>query len=847
MPATGSYAIAKTRPADAGLDQQQLYTIGLDYVRQLAGHVWTDHNVHDPGITILELLTYALTDLTHRASQPDEDLLSGAAFFSAAGILPNHPLTALDYRKLIIDVEGVKNAWLEPVAQQYFADTKTGEILVDNPNRPEIETFAVKGLWRVRLDYADDKRTATDRAGVNSAVMAHLHQHRNLAEDFVEVTGVERQAFVMCGEIDLAPGADIETVHATILQQVQEYLSPSVRWYTLDEMFARRKADGTAFTVPDVFDGPRLQHGFIDSDELAAADLRKNIRLSDIVSLVMDIDGVVAVRDLLIAPVRRKGQPLEVENRWVVPVEAGKAATLNQRASRIVYYKRHMPFVGPELTVNPKTAPPSVRMEDVPIPTGPSRDVKSYYPFQHHFPALYGIGDHPPAKTGDAAADTRRRALASQLKGYLLFFDQVMANYCAQLAEVAQLFSTNPAIKATYFSQVVTGLPEFAALYGMEGKDAATVADALPGIETEADRTDRRRRFLDHLIARFAERFHEYASMMRSAFGATDASLVADRCAFLNDYPSVGANRSRAWNHTLTDAGDLWKSAKVSGLEDRVARLIGIGNNTRRDLTSVEPGDDVDVSGDAANQFRFTLKDRDAGSVLLREDERHATADLARAQLQRAFELGQRPSAYSTARENNKHIFRIAAGNGEVVARSPDFASAAERDTAMIELRTYLRRHYSREGMYVIENILLRPQKAGDQGLHYCVDESCPDCVEDPYSYRIHVVLPAYAGRFNDMPFRRFVEDVIREETPAHILPKVCWIGEADMERFQKAYRVWLQARAGGNATAALKHLVELLMTVKNVYPAQKLTDCAEPREVDKFILGRGALGTRNQ
>ena len=33
---------------------------------ELSGRVWTDHNLHDPGITTLEILCYALTDLAYR-------------------------------------------------------------------------------------------------------------------------------------------------------------------------------------------------------------------------------------------------------------------------------------------------------------------------------------------------------------------------------------------------------------------------------------------------------------------------------------------------------------------------------------------------------------------------------------------------------------------------------------------------------------------------------------------------------------------------------------------------------------------------------------------------------------
>src|SRR6266705_823653 len=109
---TPSTAIARERPAELGLDQPRLHALGMDRVRVLAGRVWTDHNLHDPGITILESISYALTELTYRALLPIEDLLAGSDSFasqSAARMLPSHPLTVLDYRRLMIDVAGVGN------------------------------------------------------------------------------------------------------------------------------------------------------------------------------------------------------------------------------------------------------------------------------------------------------------------------------------------------------------------------------------------------------------------------------------------------------------------------------------------------------------------------------------------------------------------------------------------------------------------------------------------------------------------------------------------------------------------------------------------------------------------
>jgi hypothetical protein len=82
------------------------------------------------------------------------------------------------------------------------------------------------------------------------------------------------------------------------------------------------------------------------------------------------------------------------------------------------------------------------------------------------FPLTYGIG----AAGLPQSAAPARRALAKQLKAYLMFYDQLLANQFAQLANVGKLFScrdetpdTNDADGAddsyhayhSYFSQVI--------------------------------------------------------------------------------------------------------------------------------------------------------------------------------------------------------------------------------------------------------------------------------------------------------------------------------------------------------------------------------------------------------
>ena len=79
------------------------------------------------------------------------------------------------------------------------------------------------------------------------------------------------------------------------------------------------------------------------------------------------------------------------------------------------------------------------------------------------------------------------------------------------------------------------------------------------------------------------------------------------------------------------------------------------------------------------------------------------------------------------------------------------------------------------------------------------IRRACECFDDDPYSYRLQIVLlPAYSERFQDMEFRQFVEETIRFEVPAHLLPKICWVDAEAMKAVEQAYKAWLAARARG-------------------------------------------------
>ena len=548
-------AIRKPQQAPLGLDQQPLFDLGLRQVRAYARELWTDHNTHDPGITTLELLCYALTDLCYRAYYPIEDLLAAAAddrrnmagqFFRAREALPNAPLTELDYRKLLIDVEGVRNAWIHPVeAPPCYADSIQGKLLPKDPGGPGIRQVRLRGLYGALIEYRGEDPAPAARARTLAAARAALQAHRNLGEDFAEIEAVKPQRFLLCAEIEIEPQADPTETYAKILLAVQQHLAPGVPRHTRAEMLQRTRPDGSRWTDPELFEGPALAHGFIDETELAAAELRTSIRLSDVIALVMDIEGVRAVRDMVIRSADQAGTEAAMdESKWEVSVPDGKRSVLDPEHSRLVLYKGGMPLARAaevltryqQLANEYEQKFASRPIDDPPIPLGQFRAATAYESVQKHFPAVYGIGD--AALPSGAGPD--REAEARQLEGYLLFFDQLLANSFAQLGEVRQLFSRDPSGAQTYFSQRVGGLDD---LY-RAGADTVT-------LETATTALARRNRFLDHLVARFAERLPDDLQIQAALFGATPAAVARAKCAFLADYPRQGGERGLAFDYTL--------------------------------------------------------------------------------------------------------------------------------------------------------------------------------------------------------------------------------------------------------------------------------------------------------
>jgi hypothetical protein len=95
---------------------------------------------------------------------------------------------------------------------------------------------------------------------------------------------------------------------------------------------------------------------------------------------------------------------------------------------------------------------------------GTKRKIDTYYSLQNQFPQIYGIGKQGLLKS----EPNERHAKAKQLKAYLLFFEQYLANHLSQLNQVDGFFNndfnSNTDSKKTYYSQHLSNVPNVEAL-----------------------------------------------------------------------------------------------------------------------------------------------------------------------------------------------------------------------------------------------------------------------------------------------------------------------------------------------------------------------------------------------
>jgi hypothetical protein len=152
--------ISSAAPERTSMDYAALREGGMALIRKWASGSWTDHNVHDPGITVLEACSYAMTELGLRLQLDMADLLrSGEAnaladLPPADRVLPVGPVNRQDLRSVLLDHPLVSDAqiYLPADSEVPFYEAAGDPPFTYKPGTPLVRPG---GLYEVLVEFAD--------------------------------------------------------------------------------------------------------------------------------------------------------------------------------------------------------------------------------------------------------------------------------------------------------------------------------------------------------------------------------------------------------------------------------------------------------------------------------------------------------------------------------------------------------------------------------------------------------------------------------------------------------------------------------------------------------------------
>lgn len=837
-----------------------------DYVIEVSFPPWNEVEAFDQEVTIDNVTSEGFLSVTllpaPLGSQNDFRTNLAVTFNGGSSVVL--PEVAIRVTPLIgndpIENTAVANEIISILSRD-STDGLPGEPIVTSFNRQVAAAFAIQGQ-----------------------VLQELRRNRNLGEDLRSVRAIGIQEIGLNVSFELLRPIDLERYLATVLLELELFFKPHIQFSSLTTL----EAAGRSYET--IFEGPALDHGFLDDRLLedsggTTTKARKStIYVSDLVNLLLGDalrqvtgkantmeDKAVVISAISISNYIRN--QVYVQNAPDCLVL--EAFDLNK--PRFSFNKSNIRFFRNGLEVGYNSAMVHSILDELRderltedlgvltpvIPQGDVLPIGEYQSIQHDFPAVYGLGQNVLSEE----YPTEKRAKVEQFRGYLTLIDQLLESQGSQLLHINDLFSIRSDVAHTYFRNELYSLPFLNRLLtdflnsGQEWEAFQT--DPLNTYPQEIETIfesrmvflDRRNRFLDHLLARFAASMEHYISYryedassnvestyeleMRRQEIAHD--LILDKINYLQLYPELSRDRFAALDYSIT----AWDTLNTSGLSKRLVTALGFRNLERR-TGYTEAADFIQINSVGPN-FDFQLLGSALTPIVQSADvfPNAVQAEIAARTLIR----------YGISRSNYYLEPPVAIGGPHTIGIKNDPAVAAPYLATVVETPSNdefeARQQIARiirelreigSALYVVEHILLRPTADSVATLNIPMANGA--FVPNPYSMRITVVLPSgferdftaatdpeptVPAQFQDEKFRIFTTKQIKEEAPAHVLPMVFWLDEntaADapntpsLNNFTERWRAWLEAKEDPLVTPAVLEArrAELIVVLNEIY-----------------------------
>jgi hypothetical protein len=813
------HAIARHLSDPDGLDFDAIRRKGIDLLQSLSGNKWTDFNLHDPGVTLLEMLCYGLTDLVYRTDFDVADFLTGPsdridfsaqALFPPQQVFPNQPVTDIDFCKLIYDrLPDIDDVWITPGADGLFS------VFV----KPRESLFHAK---------------ETSDAELRVAVLALLARHRNLGRDVDEVRIVASEPYILSGEIEIDDSRPAAEIYADLYFQCAKLISSGGHILRFEE------ARAAGMSWEDMLEGPLTGHGFIEDGHFATPNYE--IDAIKLIALARHVSGVKQVKKLCLMD--RAG----TETAWIrlapsdavcpvleFPADPGRAQALRLVHGKVPgqqavgqgeedpkMHSRHALQFHEQVRLYIKKFEfehSAFRTGDgnlerlLDLPQGHYRPLDEYSSVGEHTPAMYGINHYGVPKSEPPHVHAR----ALQLKAYLYPFEQMMANYLASLHGIKQLYSVDATLDKTYFAKFLGNreIPKIQSLYC----DGVGQADIDAVLREQDQFADRRSRVLDSMLAMYGEVFPDDALRRYDLYHADtfDLHLIDCKIGLLRHVCELSSRRGSA----MDVHAEHGNGANYPAIAQRVQLLSGADPTALgRSLIGDILHGDVKYISDL--RYREKLAQQEGYPRGVRYEQTESLPSGIDALADDAAPMQLPHGAVSPAlmlagihRENYRVLgvggddawlcLNVADAECWPILRLPREALAGA-GRQMRQLLTGLNRRC--EGFHLLEHVLLRPR--GNDAVR-----SVP---EHFYGHRVSVVLPAFTARFADPGCRAWVEGLIAQHLPAHILPQFYWLDFPLLAQFELRHASWLAllreastGRAAGGLDAAADQLIDFL------------------------------------
>jgi hypothetical protein len=600
---------------DPTTDFEVILKQAIDLVQRLTGYVWTDYNIHDPGITILEQVCFALTDLHYKTKLSTEDILTNKkglinrnqhAFFEKEQILTCNPVTVNDFRKIILDkVKEVNNIMFNPILSVH-------------------SNQYIKGLYQivVRANETITNQFVTDKEAeeeFKEKIRKLTLSKRNICEDVMgDVVILKCQQITIQASISIKYTSAPEEILLRIYNKIESLLNPKIRFYSKSELL------DMGYTIEQIYDGPLLSNGIILERELKP--IATEIDPIDVTNTITILDGVSYIQNLTIENATDSDT---IKTTLSDTNTVGKSDSLPFKLEKNhfayldkVTFLKHVKLYSDDYRIPINEAifldlydhreplktqirkEHTNKREDRSIKAGTYKDVGAYYSIQNYFPAIYGIGTNGLSKS----ETNERKAVAKQLKTYLLFFEQILANYSAQLANLGNLYATDLSKEnqKSYYTQDLYNVPDIRDVlkeYNQNGDNRASFVNEmkwdnfqndenngyikalLNAVETPEIYTDRKNKIFDHLLGRFNRQLSIYPVLQyfNCYIGGNnlerDAFVLQWKANILNNLLNIDQGKIKGYDYSS-------QINLMSGFEYKISLYLNINHLEYPNLTS---------------------------------------------------------------------------------------------------------------------------------------------------------------------------------------------------------------------------------------------------------------------